>query len=135
MQIYQSPDFTSALKDLTKPKYANTYGTVKKEIDNFFAEYATFNQVWTKNYMLYENSFVKINKVRLENEAQNSGKSGGFRLIILCDSRTREIGLLYIYPKVGPKGKVSVNLNFSKMLVKNYLAAKKSGLLKKYEFG
>ncbi len=135
MQIYQSSDFISALKDLTKPKYANIYGKVKKEIDTFFAEYPSFNQVWGKNYMLYENRFVRINKVRLENEAQNSVKSGGFRLIILCDNRAHEIGLLYIYPKVGPKGKVSINLEFSKKLVKTYATAKKSGLLKKFEFG
>lgn len=135
MDIYESPDFTSVLKELTKPKFANFYSSIKKELDVFFTEYASFDQVWKKNYMLYENLFVRINKVRLKNEVQSSGKSGGFRLIIICDNRTHEIGLLYIFPKVGPKGKDNINLDFSKKLVKSYSEAKKSGQLKKYEFG
>jgi len=132
MEIFQTPDFAALLKTLTKPKYSNLYGTVNQEIAAFFSHYSSFEQVWQKSYMLYENAFIRINKIRLENEQQNSGKSGGFRMIIICDKRTKQICLLYIYPKVGPLGMDSTNLEFTKKLVKNYSEAKASGLLKPY---
>ena len=79
MEIFKTPGFAKLLKILAKPKYTYIYGTIKKEIDGFFIHYSSFEDVWNKNYMLYENSFIRVNKVRLENELQNSGKSGGFR--------------------------------------------------------
>jgi hypothetical protein len=103
MKIYQTPDFTRQLKILTKPKYTGIYGTLKKEIDNFFRQYDTIEKVWEKNYMLFERpDNIRINKVRLENELQNSGKSGGFRVIIICDKRDNSVGLLWVYPKTAP---------------------------------
>jgi hypothetical protein len=132
MEIFQTPDFAGLIKTLTKPKYSNLYGTVKQEIADFFSHYSSFDQVWQKSYMLYENAFVRINKIRLENESQNSGKSGGFRMIVICDKRTKTVCLLYIYPKVGPLGMESTNLDFTKKLVKNYSESKASGLLKSF---
>ena len=132
MEIFATPDFSKRLKTLTKSKYSNVYGTIEKEIGDFFSEYNTFDQVWQKNYMLYENAYVRINKVRLENELQHSGKSGGFRMIILCDNRTKTIGLLYVYPKTGPLKMETTNLDFTKQLVKNYAEVRSKGLLEKY---
>ncbi len=135
MQIHQTPDFTKQLKNLTKPKYSGIYGTLKKEIDKFFKQYNTIEKVWDKNYMLFERmDTIRINKVRLENELQNSGKSGGFRIIIICDKRDNSIGLLWVYPKTGPYGSESTNLDLTKKLVKNYAKIKKEGLLEKFEF-
>ena len=135
MEIYQTPDFTRQLKILTKPKYLGIYGTLKKEIDNFFKQYDTIEKVWEKNYMLFERpDNIRINKVRLENELQNSGKSGGFRVIIVCDKRDNSVGLLWVYPKTGPHGSESTNLDLTKKLVKNYSRVKKEGLLEKFEF-
>ena len=124
MNIVSSPDFRSSLKDLTKSKYLGIYGTVEREAKLFFSEYRDFDQVWQKNYMLFENGDVRVNKVRLENPLQNSGKSGGYRMIILCDRRTKTIALLYIFPKTGPYGMSNINLEFSKKLVRNYSKAK-----------
>jgi mRNA-degrading endonuclease RelE of RelBE toxin-antitoxin system len=132
MEIFQTPDFAKLLKTLAKPKYSNLYGTVKQEIQDFFSHYSSFDQVWQKSYMLYENAFIRINKIRLENELQNSGKSGGFRLIVICDKRTQTVCLLYLYPKVGPLGMESTNLEFAKKMVINYSEVKGLGLLKPY---
>jgi mRNA-degrading endonuclease RelE of RelBE toxin-antitoxin system len=134
MEIFTTPEFNKLLKTLTKPKYSKIYGTIKKEIDGFFSDYSSFDQVWQKNYMLYENAYIRINKVRLENELQHSGKSGSFRMIIICDKRTGTIGLLYLYPKTGPLRMESTNLDFAKNLVKNYSEVKAAGLLEKYSF-
>ncbi len=82
--------------------------------------------------MLFENAFIRINKIRLENELQNAGKSGGYRMIIICDKRTETVGLLYLYPKTGPLRMETTNLEFTKNLVKNYSEAKKARLLEKY---
>lgn len=82
--------------------------------------------------MLFENGDVRINKVRLENPLQNSGKSGGFRMIILFDKRTQTIAPLYIFPKTGPYGMTNINLPFSKKLVKNYAKAKTEKALEEF---
>jgi mRNA-degrading endonuclease RelE of RelBE toxin-antitoxin system len=135
MEIYQTSDFAKQLKILSKPKHSGIYGTLKKEIDNFFKQYDTIEKVWEKNYMLFERpDNIRINKVRLENELQNSGKSGGFRIIIICDKRNNSVGLLWVYPKTGPHGSESTNLDLTKKLVKNYSRTKKEGVLEKFEF-
>jgi mRNA-degrading endonuclease RelE of RelBE toxin-antitoxin system len=134
MEIQQTPDFAKQLKTLTKPKYAGIYGSLKKEITAFFKQYNSIEKVWDKNYMLFERpDNIRINKIRLENELQNSGKSGGFRIIIICDKRDNSVGLLWVYPKIGPHGSESTNLDLTKKLVKNYAKLKKSGLLEKFE--
>jgi len=135
MEIFKTPNFTKILKTLSKTKYCNTYGGINKEIYNFFIDYSSFDQVWQKSYMLFENAFIRINKVRLINEFQQSGKSGGFRMIIICDKRTEVIGLLYLYPKTGPLRMDTTNLDFAKQLVKNYSKVKTAGLLEKYFSG
>jgi hypothetical protein len=75
--------------------------------------------------MLFEHGDVRVNKIRLENKLQNSGKSGGYRLIVICDKRSESICLLYVYPKIGPHGIENTNLEFTKKLVKNYAQYKK----------
>jgi hypothetical protein len=133
MDIFTTPGFNALIETLSKPKYSKIYGTIKREIDGFFHQYASFDQVWHKNYMLYENAHIRINKVRLENELQHSGKSGGFRMIIICDRRTETVGLLYLYPKTGPLRMENTNLEFTKNLVKNYSIVKAEGLLERYK--
>jgi mRNA-degrading endonuclease RelE of RelBE toxin-antitoxin system len=125
MTIHQSPTFLECIKKLTKPKYAGVYGSLITEINNFFKEYDTFEKVWQKSYLLFENSNIRVNKIRLENKLQNSGKSGGYRMIAICDRRSESVCLLFVYPKIGPHGMESTNLDFSKKLVKSYAQFKK----------
>lgn len=132
MQVVVTPDFQLSLKVLTKAKYSGVYGSVKEQINIFLKEYSTLAQIWDKNYMLFENETVRINKVRLENPSQNSGRSGGFRLIIICDKKTDTVGLLYVYPKTGPYGQSKLELDFQKKLVKNFSKLNKEGILLKY---
>jgi hypothetical protein len=133
MQIFCSTDFTKSLTLLTKPKFATTYGTLKTEIAEFFKQYDTFEKVWNKSYMLRENKFIRINKVRLENPLQNSGKSGGYRLITLCDKRTEDVGLIYVYPKTGPHGMENTTTDFLIKIVKSYHNDKTVGKLTIYD--
>jgi hypothetical protein len=133
MQIFCSTEFAKSLNLLTKQKFSTTYGTVKAEISAFFKQYDTFDKVLNKSYMLRENKFIRINKVRLENPLQNSGKFGGYRLIILCDKRNDDVGLIYVYPKTGPHGKDSTTTEFLIKIVKKYSEDKKAGKLIKYE--
>jgi len=132
MQIFCSTEFTKSLNLLTKAKFSNTYGTLKAEISEFFRQNDTFEKVFSKNYLLRENISVRINKVRIENPCQNSGKSGGYRLITLCDKRTSNIVLLYIYPKTGPHGKNDTPTEFLIKIAKKYSEDKKSGKLTEY---
>jgi len=48
--------------------------------------------------------------------------------------RDSSVGLLWVYPKTGPHGSESTNLDLTKKLVKNYSRVKKEGLLEKFEF-
>jgi len=134
MNIETSPDYRKALKEISKKKYSGVYGTVTQEIKNFFKEYSSFESIWHKTFMLFENDIVRVNKIRLENEMQNSGKSGGYRIIVLCDRRTQTVGLLYIYPKVGPLGQLDIPKDKSKDLVRNYKKAKLDKAVESLEF-
>lgn len=132
MQIFCSTEFVNNLNKLTKPKFKYIYGTLPDEVSNFFKEHDTFEKVWNKSYMLTENKFVRINKVRLGNDLQNSGTSGGYRLIVICDNRTEEVGLIYVYPKVGPHGVDSTSKEFLVKIVKGYTNDKKNNHLRPY---
>lgn len=132
MQIFCSTEFTNSLKTLTKSKYSNTYGTLKKEIAEFFRQHDTFEKVFTKSYMLRENLHVRINKIRLDNPCQNSGGSGGYRLITLCDRRTSSVCLLYVYPKTGPHGISDTSTEFLIKIAKKYGEDKKANKLTEY---
>jgi len=102
MQVYCSDEFLTALNKLTKPKFTKVYGSLTAEIAQFFKDHDTFDKVCNKSYVIRETQFIRVNKIRLENPLQNSGTSGGFRLIVICDNRTQHIGLIYVYPKTGP---------------------------------
>jgi len=133
MQVYCSDEFLTALNKLTKPKFTNVYGSLTAEIAQFFKDYDTFDKVWNKSYVIRETQFIRINKVRLENPLQNSGTSGGFRLIVICDNRTQHIGLIYVYPKTGPHGTPNTPKDFLVKITKGYHQAKAAGKLKLYQ--
>lgn len=133
MQILCSSEFIQNLNLLTKPKYSGTYGTLKTEIDTFFKEHDTFDKVLSENFMLRDAKFVRLNKIRLDNPLQNSGKSGGFRMIIICDRRTNDVGLICVYPKRGQHGMENTPDDLLKKWVKAYTNDKASGRLKNYK--
>jgi hypothetical protein len=133
MQIYCTTEFVNNLNKLTKPKFINTYGTLKTEISDFFKQYDTFEKIWNKSYMLRESKFVRINKVRLENNLKNGGKSGGFRLITLCDNRSKDVVLVYVYPKTGPHGVDSTSNDLLVKIVKGYKKDRDNGKLIPYK--
>ena len=55
-------------------------------------------------------------------------------MIIICDKRSESVGLLYVYPKVGPLQMGNTNLEFTKNLVKDYSKAKANGSLEIYYY-
>lgn len=129
MIILQSPDFLREVKKTNKPKYSNVYGSIIDELNIFFSENLNFEEVWAKNYFIFQKDQIRINKVRLPNHKQKSGKSGGFRAIILCDKNDESVILLYVYPKTGSEGKNSLDSEFEKKLVRNASKYKADGLL------
>lgn len=129
MDILQSPEFIRAIKILNKPKLKNTYGSIRNELNDFFSQYFTFEAVWNKHYCLSEEGHIRINKIRLDNTKQNSGKSGGYRLIVICNKVEETVILLYIYPKTGSHGSVSIEKSSLRKLIKKCLLDKENGLL------
>lgn len=133
MKVYKTPSFVACIEKITKKKYSRIYGTLPYEIDQFFKEYTTFEAIWHKNQMIIEHAHIRLNKIRLENPLQNTGKSGGYRIMVLCDKRDESINLLYVYPKVGPLEIKSLLDTYSKQLVRDFLKSRDSGELVEHE--
>jgi hypothetical protein len=115
------------LKKLCKEKYKPIYGTVKEEITNFLETCNTLELVWEQNEFIDGNNIIRLNKIRLPNRLLTSGKSGGFRILIICNKGNDTITLLYIFPKVGPERMDNIGNNFKKELVKEYKAQLSTG--------
>lgn len=103
MKIFQTTQFVfTKNKTLKKKKF---YACVDRVINDFFVDNDTFQKVYDSNYFIQAQGGKKIIKVRLPNKTMNQGKSGGYRLIIACNSNTTSVVLLTIYPKLGKLSK------------------------------
>jgi hypothetical protein len=108
--------FTSIFQNSIK-KISGSHKTVWKDLSEEFLN-LTFNDVFSKKYVLNDSGFVKILKIRIANSEQNKGKSSGFRLILLADKLTNVIVFIDLFAKTGLGGKD----NFTKEELKHCLS-------------
>ena len=134
MVIFESISFTAQLKILCKKKHKSIYGSIKDEISDFFNQCDTLQKVWLQNEFIDGNDKFRLNKIRLPNRLHISGKSGGFRIVVICDKEKDTVTLLYIFPKVGPEKTDNIGLAFRKALVEEYLEQLKAKNLTQSEF-
>lgn len=98
---------TSAFQDSYK-KLLNNYSSVKFDLTSEFSN-LSFEEIFAKKYVLKNSGIAKIIKVRIANSEQNKGKSSGFRVLLLADSRNSEITFLNIFAKTGSDGKDNID--------------------------
>lgn len=99
MNVYLTTSYLYKKRKLDKK--ASLYDCLDTEIDNFFNRCNTFAKVYESSYFVQQKGFLRIIKVRLPNPTMKQGKSGGFRLILCCNSNTQNIAILTAYPKMG----------------------------------
>lgn len=129
MKIFEAGSFAAEHDKLSKKKKQKYYQSIDQEIVDFFKAHPDFDSIWSSQTHTYEASGVRVMKIRLPNRTQKQGKSGGYRLILLANSNDQSIALLYIYPKIGPDGKSSIEKSEENDLVKAYVREKKAGTL------
>ena len=118
---------TSVFQESIK-KLSNNYITINSDLTVEFSD-LTFEAIFAKKYVLKNSGIAKILKVRIANSEQNKGKSSGFRILLIADSRTSEVTFLNIFAKTGPDGKDNIDKNELKECLSVYKSERKSNTL------
>ncbi|WP_321437317.1 hypothetical protein [uncultured Bacteroides sp.] len=125
--FYSIKTFRSALCSLcSKPKEG--YSSVIKDICKEFKEKPIEEIRINRDMIISEDKFTII-KLRLPNSGQNLSKKNGFRLIYLVHKQNDEVTFLYIYPKRGPKGLITIKDNEILSLLDEFAEENKGSLL------
>lgn len=120
--FYSIQAFRNALTKLCfKPKEG--YGSVVKDICGSFADKSIAEIRINRDMVLNEDNFSII-KLRVPNSGRNLSKKDGFRLLYLVHRQKEEVVFLYIYPKRGPQGLITLKDNDIISLLKDYVAEK-----------
>ena len=107
MQYYSISAFREALnKLLKKPK--DGYTSVVNDICNDFKE-KTIDEIRNNRDMVFDDKTYRIVKLRLPNSLQKLSKSNGFRLIYYVNKKKDEVVFLYVYPKRGNLGLITIS--------------------------
>ncbi len=117
--IYSTKSYRHSLGNLTTKKKNKFYGCIKLSVEEFLRD-NSFSEIWEMNYHLRNIHQLKLSKIRIANKTMKKGKSGGFRLILLLDSRTENIYLLTVYPKIGPDKKGNISDQEEEKLIKSF---------------
>jgi hypothetical protein len=110
--------FRNAVELLTK-KESDQCHYCKEDICEFFKG-KSFDDIWELQTRLREAGDIRVMKIRLQNSAQNTSKSEGFRLILCCNRKTESVNFLNIYPKKGKYGKDNQEREEYKEQMKQY---------------
>ena len=68
---------------------------------------------------------IEISKIRISDEYNNIGKSGGFRFIVFIERRIKVVTILHVYSKKNKKDLSSNELNKLKRWFKTYIKEQK----------
>ncbi len=109
-------------------KLSNNYNTIKSDLTGEFSD-LSFEDIFAKKYVLKDSGIAKILKVRIANSEQNKGKSSGFRILLIADSRNSEVTFLNIFAKTGSNGKDNIDKEELKECLSIYQSEKKSHTL------
>ena len=118
---------TSAYQESLR-KLSNNYNKIKLDLTEEFSD-LSFGDIFAKKYVLKDSGIAKILKVRIANSEQNKGKSSGFRILLIADSRTSEVTFLNIFAKTGSNGKDNIEKEELKQSLSIYKSEKKLNTL------
>lgn len=132
MNFCTTTTFRKDLESLcSRPKFG--YSSCKKDISSEFKRAKTFQEIWNKPTSILDKGNIRIIKSRIPNSGQNTGKSGGFRIIFLANKKTNEVCLLHIYPKTGKYGKENILDKELERLLTEYFNEKTNKILQKID--
>lgn len=107
MIFLSTETFRKAIRQLLKAK-RDEYASINKDIADAFLD-KTSDQIYVMPDMVRQSGNIKEIKLRLENSRSGLGKSAGYRLLYLTSDRKNFVCFLYVYPKRGSLGQVSIS--------------------------
>ncbi len=116
--FYQTKYFQDRINEFLSKKYKGVYSSCLKDLRNSFFP-LDFEQIkQLPKIILFHDKFL-LKKSRVKNSIQKLSKKNGYRVIYLV--KANGIVFLDIYPKRGPKSKVSISDFELKHLISNYI--------------
>lgn len=129
--FYSISTFRDELSELLASK-KDGYISVWNDIVDEFHTKKNMDEIRMTPSMIKLNDNIKIIKARIPNSYLKLGKSNGFRLIYLVLLDREEVVLLYVYPKRGKKGAVSIKDSIYIDLLETYNTELDANLLVSY---
>ena len=111
-------DFRQSLHLLTKRQDAG-YKDCEIDIISQLKGYS-FEDINAMHFLMRSSGNCRLIKIRIGNSTLKISASGGYRLIVICNSEYQHIALLNIYPKRGKHSKSDLTPSEVKDLVRNY---------------
>lgn len=109
MHYFSTSSFRKAIKELQK-KPRHGYGSISIDICSDFNSKTVDEIRQNRDMILNETSFSLI-KLRLPNSNLVLSKKDGFRLIYYVHKTKDVVVFLYVYPKRGPLGLITLKQN------------------------
>ncbi|KAA6345418.1 hypothetical protein EZS27_007016 [termite gut metagenome] len=129
IEFYSISDFRRQVIRLLKKK---EYSEVEKEIKNEFKGKTIEDIRINRGILVRETGFFKIIKLRLSDKKRNLSKSNGYRLIYLVFKNKEMVIFLFVYPKRGNMGIITVSEQTIKCHLGQFLKEKEKNLLQQY---
>lgn len=106
MRYLSITKFRNAINALTK-KTKNGYSSIITDISSDFQS-KTIHEIRNNRDMVLEETTFSIIKLRLPNTNLHLSKSDGYRLIYYVHKTKDIVVFMYVYPKRGPSGMITV---------------------------
>lgn len=118
-----------ALLDVKRGVYANVYKEIEREFKG-----KSLEALWQNRDMILDNDENRLIKLRLADKGKRLSKADGYRCIYLINRATEKIIFLDIYPKRGPKQKISASESEIAKMLQTYQTESNNNSLKSYTF-
>lgn len=107
MRIFATPFFVREFMKLSKGKYVSAYGRIAIDLGTEFSRVDTIPAILQSGsvvtYLGYGDEYKPL-KLRAGNSTMKTGKSSGYRVILVTIEEEDAIVLASVYPKIGPLG-------------------------------
>lgn len=107
MRLFATPYFVEEFLRISKRKYASAYRALAKDLGEELERLDSIAMILQSGsiitYVGYGEEHKPI-KLRAANSTMKTGKSSGYRLILVTLEEEDAVVLVSVYPKVGPLG-------------------------------
>lgn len=132
MEFYCSSDFCNSLSKLiSNNKYG--YSSCRTDIVSLLKDLSFEELLLLKDNIYHSEPFI-IKKTRVANSGLKLSKRDGFRLLLVINVNTKQIALLYVFPKRGKYSMSNVNQADIDKFISDYVYEFENNLLKEFCF-